>query len=130
MSKQSWPKTIIGIILGIVILVAAQLIALTAGESLIAIGIPAIPSVIVSAVLYPALAITGVWLVICKIMKIPAKTIRLGRFKPKLLFVIVAVVMPALAISGFMLCKGEMVRSNMPSASARASLRNSYSGAS
>ena len=114
MNKVSWPKTIIGIILGIAILVGAQLIALSAGEGLISLGVPDIPSVIVSAVLYPSLSITGVWLVICKIMKIPSKVIRLTRFKPKLIWLVVAVVMPALAIGGYMLFKGEMVKSTLP----------------
>ncbi|MCR5802782.1 MAG: CPBP family intramembrane metalloprotease [Clostridia bacterium] len=114
MNKQSWPKTIIGIILGIAILVGAQLIALMAGEGLIKSGVPDIPSVIVSTILYPALAITGVWLVICKIMKVPLKVIRLNRFKPKFIWVVVAVVMPALAIGGYMFFKGDLVKSNLP----------------
>ena len=114
MNKVSWPKTIIGIILGIAILVGAQLIALSAGEGLISLGVPDIPSVIVSAVLYPSLSITGVWLVICKIMKIPSKVIRLTCFKPKLIWLVVAVVMPALAIGGYMFFKGEMVKSTLP----------------
>ena len=114
MNKQSWPKTIIGIILGIAILVGAQFTAMEAGEGLIKLGVPDIPSVIVSAILYPALAITGVWLVICKLMKIPSKVIRLTRFKPKLLWIVVAVIMPALAIGGYMFFKGEMVKSTLP----------------
>ena len=115
MNKQTWPKTLIGIILSILVLVVAQLAAQLTGELLAALSVPVIIVAVIASALYPVLAVTGIRLIICKGFKTEKETIRLTRFKPALRWFVIAVIMPVLAIGSYFFFSGELTRSPLSS---------------
>lgn len=98
MERLKTSKTIVAIILSIVILVAAQLLSLFIGELPLYVGMPAAICNIISALLYVVFALLGVKLLCEKYLELKLSEFRIPKFSIKPVWLLSAVIMPALVV--------------------------------
>lgn len=94
----STAKAVLGIILSIAILAIAQTLAFVISEFLLNLGVPGAICNVIAGVLYVALALAGITLLCKKILKVDMSEMRIPRFKVKGVWLIAAVLMPALVL--------------------------------
>lgn len=94
----STAKAVLGIILSIAILAIAQILAFVISEFLLNLGVPGAICNVIAGVLYVALALAGIILLCKKILKADMLEMRIPRFKVKGVWLIAAVLMPALVL--------------------------------
>lgn len=114
--KIDTKRTIIAIVLSILILVAAQLVSLLAGNGIIALGAQDAIGNIIAAVLYPPLTLIGLKLLCNKFLKHSLEDFGFSRFKIKPVWAVTAVLMPALVVIGFLFVPGHWENTAMNSA--------------
>lgn len=94
----STAKTVLGIILSIAILAIAQTLAFVISEFLLNLGVPGAICNVIAGVLYVVLALAEITLLCKKILKVDMSEMRIPRFKVKGVWLIAAVLMPALVL--------------------------------
>lgn len=114
--KIDTKRTIIAIVLSILILVAAQLVSLLAGNGIIALGAQDAIGNVIAAVLYPPLTLMGLKLLCNKFLKHSLEDFGFSRFKIKPVWAVTAVLMPALVVIGFLFVPGHWENTAMNSA--------------
>ena len=107
MKKTGLFRALCTIFSAIAVLVLAQGAALIAGELAVMAGVHAAIGNVIAGVLYIALAYLGVRLVCCKIMKLSAAQCRIAVKRPAWVWVISAVLMPAMVCAAFFLSPGK-----------------------
>lgn len=109
--KISLWKVVVGVFFAIAVLIAAQLAAMFLGGGTDASGLSKVVGNIVSAVLYPLLAFLGLKLVCKKLLGVTLSECRItGNIKP--VWAAAALIMPAIAVGGLLMTKGQWVISD------------------
>ena len=114
-TKISTFRAIAGAVSAILILIVSQIIAMAAGIGITALGIPSAVGNIVSAFLYPLIAIAALKLLCEKLLKVSLSDCRITRYRLKPVWVISAFIMPAIVVGGLLLTKGHWENSEMNS---------------
>ena len=113
--KLSTPKTISGIVAALLVLIAAQCLALAAGEILLRQGIPGAICNVVTGVIYAAL-VCGLAVLVCgKLLKVSLQDMRLPGFSIRPIWLAAAVLMPLLLLCCCRIVGGHWER-NFPAA--------------
>lgn len=105
-NKISTGKAVLGIILAIVIMVAAQIIASIIGGLPVMLGAPTAVGNILAGILYPIFAYLCVKLLCAKVLHLSLEECKLPKFSLKPIWCIAAVVMPCLVSGILLLTKG------------------------
>lgn len=93
--KLSTGKTILMVVSAIVILVIAQVLAMTVGNAVTAVGVPVTVGNLLTGILYPVVALVLAFLLCNKILKITTNECKITKFSLKPIWCITAFVMPA-----------------------------------
>ena len=113
--KLSTPKTISGIVAALLVLIAAQCLALAAGEILLRQGIPGAICNVIIGVIYAAL-VCGLAALVCgKLLKVSIRKMRLPGFSVRPIWLAAAVLMPLLLLGCCRIAGGHWER-NFPAA--------------
>jgi len=99
-------RTIISIILAILVMIAAQLASLLAGNRIIALGAQKAIGNVVAAILYPLLTLFGLKQLCHRIIKHPLKDLGITTCKLSPFWCICAILMPGLVVLGFLFVPG------------------------
>lgn len=106
-SKLPWWKVVIGILVALLIMVAAQLFSQFAAIPADLLKLPVVVAIVCQAVAYVVLAFLGQKLLIEKFFKIPIDSIRIKKPGIKMICIITAVLLPAIVIAIYMMMPGE-----------------------
>lgn len=104
--KIDTKHTIIAIVLSVLVMVAAQLVALLAGNGIIALGAQEAIGNVITAVLYPPLTLLGLKQLCNKILKHSLADFGISQCKIKPVWIFVAILMPALVVISFLFVPG------------------------
>lgn len=96
-------KMVATVIAAIVILIAAQTLALLAGNLPVMIGFPVAAGNVVAGIVYPVLAFTGIKIWVSGYLKQDMQTYKVARAKPRLIWCCAAVIMPCM-VYAIILC--------------------------
>ncbi len=99
-------RMISAIVLSILVLIAAQLVALFAGDGAVALGAHEAMGNVIAAILYPLFTLFGLKAVCNKVLKLSLEDCRISKYKIKPIWGISAILMPALVVAGFLLVSG------------------------
>lgn len=99
-------RAIIAIVLSILVMVAAQLISLLAGNGIIALGIHGAIGNAAAAVLYSLLTFLGLKLLCNKVLGRPLEDFGIGKYKLSPCWGVCAFLMPALVVAAFLFVPG------------------------
>lgn len=102
-------QVILSVLLGIVILIAAQLLSLLIGNAAYAIGLPIAVGNILAGILYPIFALLSVTLLCKKILGITLRELKITKITLKPVWCIVAILMPIIVSVLFLLTPGQWV---------------------
>lgn len=112
-SKIGTIRTITVIVLSILVLVAAQLASLLAGNGIIVLGAQEAVGNVVAAVLYPPLTLLGLKLLCNKILKQSLADCGIPKCSIKPVWGICAILMPAFVVIGFLFVPGHWENPDM-----------------
>lgn len=104
--KINTKRTLLAIVLSILLLIAAQVAALLAGEGIAALGVPAAVCNAAASVLYPVLTLLGLKLLCGRILKISLADCRIAKSGVKPVWAVCGIFMPMLVVIGFLLVPG------------------------
>lgn len=108
-------KMLITVFAAVVILIAAQSLALLAGNFFVMLGYPAAIGNVIAGILYPVMVLAGSKLWVKRFLKQEMEQYRIGRGKPRLVWCCAAVVMPCMvAVSLCCFTAGHWESSSLP----------------
>ncbi len=102
----STKRAIISIVLSILVMIAAQLVSLLAGNRITALGAQEAIGNVVAAILYPLLTLLGLKQLCNRIIKHPLKELGITKCKLSPFWCICAILMPGLVVLGFLFVPG------------------------
>ncbi|MDE6133090.1 MAG: CPBP family intramembrane metalloprotease [Oscillospiraceae bacterium] len=109
-------RAVVGALSAIAALVVTQLLAMLAGSGIIALGLPKAAGNILSAILYPLLALIMLKIICGKLLGVTPADCRITRYKIKPIWAIAAFIMPAIAVVGLLMTAGHWDNKEMDSA--------------
>lgn len=113
--KISTGKTVLGMVLSILILIAAQLVSLAVGNLPVILGLPAAVGNVIAGILYPCCAFGAIYLLCKPVLHLSLEDCRILKFNIKPLWCAVAVGMPALVSVILVFTPGHWESSHMSS---------------
>lgn len=105
-----------GALSAIAALVVTQLLAMLAGSGLVELGLPKAAGNVLSAVLYPLLALFSLKLLCEKLLGVTLADCRVTRYRVKPLWAAAAFLMPAIAVCGLLMTAGHWDNTRMDGA--------------
>lgn len=111
--KTDTKQTMLAITLSILVLTAAQLMALLVGDGIVALGAHEAIGNVIASVLYPLFTLFGLKVVCNKILKLSLKDCGISKYRIKPVWAISAILMPLLVVIGFLFVPGHWENSPM-----------------
>lgn len=99
-------RAVVGALSAIAALVVTQLTAMLAGSGMIALGLPKAAGNVLSAILYPLLAIIVLKIICGKLLGVTLADCRITRYRLKPMWAIAAFIMPAIVVVGLLMTSG------------------------
>ncbi|MBE6765513.1 MAG: CPBP family intramembrane metalloprotease [Ruminococcaceae bacterium] len=125
MKKISIFRTICGTICAIAVLIISQAIALILGELGVIAGFPSTLGNVIAGVLYIILTYFGVKLICCKILGVSLQEMRITKISVKPVWLISAIIMPALVCVAYFITPGRWQINNFSTAENLSLITNS-----
>ncbi len=104
--KIDTKRTIAAIVISMLVLIAAQLVAVLAGNSIISLGAHEAAGNVLVAVLYPLLTLLGLKLLCNKLLGLSLEDCGISKCKVKPIWGICGILMPAFVVIGFLFVPG------------------------
>jgi len=111
--KINTKQTIAAIVLSFLVMLAAQLISLLAGNGIAALGVHEAVGNTAAAVLYPLLTLLGLKQLCNRVLKRPLEDFGIGRYKLSPFWGVCAILMPALVVAAFLFVPGHWENPDM-----------------
>lgn len=99
-------RAVVGALSAIAALVVTQLTAMLAGSGMIALGLPKAAGNVLSAILYPLLALIVLKIICGKLLGVTLADCRITRYRLKPMWAIAAFIMPAIVVVGLLMTSG------------------------
>lgn len=99
-------RAVVGALSAIAALIVTQLIAMLAGSGIIVLGLPKAAGNVISAILYPLLALIVLKIICGKLLGATLADCRITRYKIKPIWAVAAFVMPAIVVTGLLMTSG------------------------